>query len=250
MIKGDVLSPFLFLIYNKKWNIVDFINNAIEWIKGIFSKSGNGSSSKYVPPEYPKAPYNKRNQPDLNDIPESLARFILRWFVSSGMSLEGASATAGNIWRESFFNPTQLQIVSGKPSGPGRGLAQWTDSTLTKRTADDGKQRWDHYEKKFFPVLKNSHEFWKNSKPSDLEPQLAYIIYEMKEDFPGVWRNMESEGSVSQKTIDVLKKYEISKDRDNKEEQNFRSKLAEEIYKIGKKDKKINDMIAKRKEGT
>lgn len=239
---------------------MDFIDDAISWFKSLFSseedmpkkpKQGQKKKKeepKIAAPEYAKKPYSERTQPNLDNIPADLAKFIVRWFVSSGMSLEGAAATAGNLWRESFMNPTQLQIVSGKPKGPGRGLAQWQDSTLTKDTIDDGKGRWDHYEKEFFPKLKASHEFWKDHVLDDLEPQLAYVVYEMRTGFPGVWRNMTSSGSVSQKTIDVLKKYEISKDRESKEEQNYRASLAEKIYTIAKEDEKLTALLASRKE--
>lgn len=242
------MVPFS-LIYSKNLSYVDFVNDIIDWFKGLFSSEEEPKKAKSFTPPYPKTPYGQGDQPDLYSIPEDLAKFIVRWFVSSGMSLEGAAATAGNLWRESYFNPTQLQIVSGKPMGPGRGLAQWTDSTLTKKPTDDGRQRWDQYNDEFFPMLKRSHTFWKDSKINDLEPQLAYIVYEMREKFPGVWRNMSSPGSVSQKAVDVLRKYEISKDRDKKEEQNFRSNLAERIYKIASGDKMLKDMIAKRKAG-
>lgn len=243
------MVPFS-LIYSKNNFKVDFINDIIDWFKDLFSSEEEPKKPQSFTPPYPKMPYGKTDQPDLYAIPEDLAKFIVRWFVSSGMSLEGAAATAGNLWRESYFNPTQLQIsTSGSPKGPGRGLAQWTDSTLTKKPTDDGRQRWDHYSDEFFPALKRSHVFWKDSKVDDLEPQLAYVVHEMREKFPGVWRNMTSPGSVSQKAIDVLKKYEISKDRDKKEEQNFRSNLAERIYKIASTDKMLKDAIAKRKAG-
>lgn len=228
---------------------MDFLDGILDWFKDLFSTKEEPKQAKSFTPPYPKTPYTPRNQPDLYDIPENLALFIVKWFVSSGMSLEGAAATAGNLWRESYFNPTQLQIVSGKPVGPGRGLAQWTDSTLTKKPTDDGRQRWDYYNNEFFPMLKRSHPFWKNSNVNDLEPQLAYITYEMREDFPGVWRSMKSPGSVSQKAIEVLRKYEISKDRDQKEEQNFRANLAEKIYTLAKNDKDLKKTIEARKGG-
>ena len=228
---------------------MDFIDDIIDWFKGLFSSNDgvkNTKAKKWSPP-YQKTPYDSRTIPDLNEIPEDLAKFAVSWFVSSGMSIQGAAATVANLWRESYLNPSQLQIISGKPKGPGRGLAQWTDSTLTGNKKDDGLQRWDQYKNDFFPMLKRSNKFWDIYGINEIEPQLAYIVYEMREKFPGVWRNMTSTGSVSQKAINVLTKYEISKDRNEKEEQNFRANLAEKIYNIVKNDSKLKKLVAARK---
>jgi hypothetical protein len=225
---------------------VGLIDGIIDWFKRISGKSStakDGKPPKSFAPPFEKKPYDLRSVPDLNDIPKDLAQFCMRWFVASGMSIEGAAATVANLWRESYLNPAQLQIPATKPVGPGRGLAQWTDSSLTKRKEDDGRERWDHYRDKFFPSLKQSNKFWSRHVLNDLEPQLAYIVYEMKERFPSVWRNMETPGSVSGKAIIVLQKYEIARDRDKKEEQNLRANLAEKMYVLAKDDEKLKRVM-------
>lgn len=226
---------------------MDFINDVIEWfLDTFFPKSKKKESPGPKKPNFPKAPYKQYDVPNLYNIPETLALYAVKWFVSSGMSLEGAAAVVGNLWRESYLNPTQLQIIDGRPQGPGKGLAQWTDSSLTIDKRDDGKQRWDRYVR-FFGEIKTTHPYWKNSKMMDAEPQLAFIVYELKNDFPGVWRNLTTPGSVSQKSTTVLKKYEVARDRDKKEEQNLRATLSEKVYDIAKKDKKLRDPKSSRK---
>lgn len=218
-------------------------------IKGIydyfFGKEEPPPVKKREIPEYPKEPYTK--QPDLeNDIPEDLVRFMARFLISSSkkeITMEGAAALLANMWRESFLNPAQLQLRGkpSKPKGPGRGLAQWEDSTLSKNASG----RWDVYQNQFFPALKKSHEFWKDHTLLDVEPQLSYAIYELKEikSFAPVWRELTSKGSVSSKTIMVLKKYEAPKERNDKEEQNFRVSIAEKMYNMIKTDPKIKAIM-------
>lgn len=199
-------------------------------------------------PEFPDKPYSGRDVPDLDNIPPKKAMYALNWFISGGMSLEGASALVGNLWRESYLNPAQLQIINGKPVGPGRGLAQWTDSTLTKSKEDNGNQRWDEYSGPFFKMLKSSHRYWSKYDRNDVQPQLAFILYEIENKYPGVWRELTSPGSVAAKSNVVLKKYEVARDRNKPEEQNYRARLSEKVYDIAKGDKYIMSMVNKTKE--
>jgi hypothetical protein len=220
---------------------VDFINNVIEWfLETFFPKSKKKGQAASKKPNFPKAPYKQHEVPDLYNIPKTLALYAVKWFVSSGMSLEGAAAMAGNLWRESYLNPTQLQIIDGLPKGPGKGLAQWTDSSLTIDKKDDGKQRWDKYIK-FFGEIKTTDPYWKNFNMVDEDPQFAFIIHELINDFPGVWRNLITPGSVSQKSTLILQKYEVAKDRNKKEEQNLRATLSEKIYDIAKRDTQLSN---------
>jgi hypothetical protein len=229
-------------------NIInDLINQAVEWFKGIFYSEQEKKPVKIESP-FPKKPYNKGEEPDLNQLPSESVKFAARWLVSHGLSLEGASALIGNLWRESYLNPRQLQIVGKSLSGPGKGLAQWTDSTLTKTKSDDGGARWDYYQNQFFPSLKNSHNFWKDYELMDAEPQLSYIIYELKKDYPGVWRELSSPGSISSKSNAVLKRYEVAAKRNDPEEQNFRTNLSEKVYSLIKGDKKLASLATSRKD--
>lgn len=225
---------------------MDLINQAIEWFKNTFYPDKPASPPKKIPSPFPKQSY--KSQPDLSDIPEDSAKFAVRWFVSHGLSLEGASALTANLWKESFLNPTQLQISGKNKFGPGVGLAQWTDSTLTNDKEDDGRQRWDRYKNEFFPSLKTSHPFWKDYNMFDAEPQLSYIIHELENYYKGVWRELTSPGSIRSKSNAVLKRYEVARTRDDPEEQNFRTNLAEKIYTMVKSDKKLADLVSARKE--
>lgn len=72
---------------------------------------------------------------------ESVANLerILNYFVDRGLSLAQASAIAGNIKQESYWNPTRIEVKSDNTYGPyaredyvpvigiGFGLIQWTD---------------------------------------------------------------------------------------------------------------------------
>lgn len=225
-----------------------FFDDIIDAISGIFKKD-EAPVPPPVKPIAPTAPYdNKTNKPpDLFEIPKDLALYAVNWLVRSGLSLEGAAAVTGNLWRESYLNPTQKQITdSGLAKGPGRGLAQWTDSTLTRDRSDDNKGRWDTYRKEFFPSLKKSHEYWKPYDIDSIEPQLAFIVHELRNEFPGVFKELSAPGSVRSKAITVLKKYEIARDRDKPEEQNLRVNLSEKIYSLAKQDKNVMAIIDKR----
>lgn len=229
---------------------MDLINQAIEWFKSVFySDTPTPSTPKKIPSPFPKQPYkSQQEQPDLNDIPEASVKFAVRWLVSHGLSLEGASALVANLWKESFLNPTQVQIAGKNKFGPGIGLAQWTDSTLTRDKEDDGRQRWDRYKNQFFPSLKASHPFWKDYNLMDAEPQLSYIIHELENYYKSVWRELTSPGSIRSKSNAVLKRYEVAGTRDDPEEQNFRTNLAEKIYTMVRSDKKLAELESKRKE--
>jgi hypothetical protein len=233
---------------------MDFLNGVLDWLSGVFSSKESGKQKpaqkkeRYVP-RYEKKSYEGRNRPDLNNMPEELVKFMIKWFLYSGMSLEGAAATIGNLWRESYLNPAQVQLSDeGKLTGPGRGLAQWTDTTMTSTKKDDGLMRWDIYKNEFFPMLKRSNPFWASHKLEDLEPQLAYIVFELRKHYARVWREMETRGSVSSKAILFMKVYEVSANRDEKPEQNLRSNLAEKAYMIGKGDKEIMRIVASMKD--
>lgn len=231
--------------------MLDIIKDIVDGVYNYFfgSKEEKPVEKKREIPNYPKTPLTK--QPDLeNDIPEDTVKFIAKFLISSTkkqITLEGAAALIANMWRESFLNPAQLQL-RGKPSkpvGPGRGLAQWEDSTISK----SGSGRWDEYENVFFPNLKASHSFWKDHTLIDIEPQLAYLVYELinKKRYAPVWREVTSPGSISSKTIMVLKKFEAPKNRNDKEEQNLRVGIAEKVYNMIKNDPKIKELIQPKK---
>jgi hypothetical protein len=226
-----------------------FVDDIVDWIKDIFSDDKKTEVKSVQKVAVPGRPYDHRlnKPPDLFSIPKDLTQFTVKWLVGAGMSLEGAAAMTGNLWRESYLNPSQKQLdSSGAPKGPGSGVAQWTDSTLTRNQSDNGTGRWDTYETEFFPKLKGYGDYWKDHGLEDLEPQLAFIIYELKEFFPGVWNALRSKGSIRDKTIMVLKKYEVARDRDDPEEQNLRVNFAEKIYNIAKQDKSLLKMIAQK----
>jgi hypothetical protein len=174
--------------------------------------------------ELPSYSYTEENKPDLSQLPIDTVKFCVRWFVHSGLSLEGACAMVGNLWRESYLNPYQKQIETG----PGRGLAQWTLG-----------DRWDTYMNTFFSKFKASHSSLRYMNPYHIEPQLAFVMYELKTTYRGVYNTLISSGDIEGKTIKVLKIYEAPRDKDKLEEHNVRVGLAKKVYQVALSDNKI-----------
>ena len=187
----------------------------------------NPDSSKKdinIASERPTGTYTKGNIPGLYDIPENTAKYVVRWFLHAGMSLDGACALAGNLWKESYFNPYQKEISGG----PGRGLAQWTNTV-----------RWTDYTSLFYPDFRVANQFTKNYDMYSLEAQLSFCVYELKTGYRGVWNTLVSSGDLSGKTMKVLKKYEIPATKDDPGEQMKRKKCAEIILGFAQRDPRI-----------
>ncbi len=174
--------------------------------------------------ELPTYSYTNENRPKLSELPEDTVKVCVRWFVHAGLSLEGACALVGNLWRESYLNPYQKQINGG----PGRGLAQWS--------VDD---RWNTYISNFMPKFKSSHSSLSNLNRYNIESQLAFILYELKNDYRNVYNALLTSGDLEGKTIKVLKEYEVARDKDLGKEQNLRIGLARKAYAISANDSKI-----------
>jgi len=174
--------------------------------------------------ELPTYSYTNKNRPKLSELPEDTVKVCVRWFVHAGLSLEGACALVGNLWRESYLNPYQKQINGG----PGRGLAQWS--------VDD---RWNTYISNFMPKFKSSHSSLSNLNKYNIESQLAFILYELKNDYRNVYNALLTSGDLEGKTIKVLKEYEVARDKDLGKEQNLRIGLARKAYAISANDSKI-----------
>jgi hypothetical protein len=172
----------------------------------------------------PRESYDSNNRPNINDISEDLSIFIVRWFLHAGISLEGACALAGNLWRESYFNPHQKQIGGG----PGRGLAQWSVG-----------DRWDTFTNSFYPTFQSSNPKLSSYSKNSLESQLSFIIYELKNNYRGVWNNLLTTGDLWGKTMSVLKKYEVPAKRNDPEEQQIRYEMASDIMNIVQNDDRL-----------
>ena len=174
--------------------------------------------------EIPNYSYTSSNRPKLSNLPEDTVKFCVRWFVHSGLSLEGACALVGNLWRESYLNPFQKQIEGG----PGRGLAQWSVD-----------ERWSTFVSSFFPKFRSGHTMLTNITPYHIESQLAFIVYELKNSYREVYNSLVTIGNIENKTIQVLKYYEVARDKDVPSEQNKRISLAKKCYAIASGDDKL-----------
>lgn len=210
---------------SEKEEILDILksNIFIEPLNLIINPNSARKDINYVS-EMPNDSYTKENQPGLYDIPVNTAKYFVRWFLHAGLSLEGACAMAGNLWKESYFNPKQRQIEGG----PGRGLAQWTEG-----------ERWTTYSTIFYPSFRSANQLLTTYDMLDLEPQLSFVIYELKNSYRGIWNELKSPGDLHSKTMRVLKKYEAPATKNDPDEQNKRYKCANIIMNIAQSDNRL-----------
>ena len=210
---------------SEKEEILDILksNIFIEPLNLIINPNSARKDINYTS-EMPSDTYTKGNRPGLYEIPVNTAKYFVRWFLHAGMSLEGACAVAGNLWKESLFNPKQKQINGG----PGRGLAQWTEG-----------DRWTTYTSSFYPSFRTANQMLTSYDVLDVEPQLSFVLYELKNNYKGIWEALKTSGDLYGKTIKVLKKYEAPAAKNSPVEQNERYDLAKRIMDIAQSDQRL-----------
>lgn len=185
--------------------------------------AGAGISPKS---DLPNGSYTNQNRPNLGNIPIALSLYCLRWFLHAGLSIEGSAALVGNLWRESYLNPEQMQISGG----PGTGLAQWSK--------DD---RWRKFTNEFLPRFISSHPKLSSLDMFDLDSQLAFILHELKSrQFYDVYKELCSPGNLRGKTVKVLAEYEIARDRRDPKEQDVRYEIANKMYNLLLNDSRVD----------
>jgi hypothetical protein len=210
---------------SEKEEILDILssNIFIEPLKLIINPESVKKDIDYVS-ELPNESYTKYNHPNIYDIPTNTAKYFVRWFLHAGMSLEGACALSGNLWRESYFNPYQKEMSGG----PGRGLAQWTNTV-----------RWTTYTSTFFPSFRASNKLVSSYDLYDLESQLSFVVYELKNNYRGIWRTLLTPGDLYGKAMKVLKKYEVPATKDDPTEEKLRYDLGQKIMNIVQGDNRL-----------
>lgn len=162
---------------------------------------------------------------------ERNAKYIYDELVKAGVTPEGACGVIGNLEAESGLNPKNLEDTKNHKTGMtddeytaavdngtytnfwndgyGYGLAQWT--------AKDRKPR-------LMTFMKS-----RGYSIGQLEGQVEYLIWELKNYFPRVWERLQTVTSVRGASNDILLRFEIPADQGPKV-QEYRVSLSEHWY--------------------
>ena len=141
--------------------------------------------------------------------------YLRRAFRCAGMTREGAAALLGNLQAESALNPANLQNTYEKKLGmsdeaytravdegtyrdfetdrAGYGLAQWTSACRKRRLLE---------------YIRGT-----GASVGDLSLQTAYILMELRSDYPAVWRTLISSHDLKACSDLILTRYERPADR-------------------------------------
>lgn len=162
---------------------------------------------------------------------EANARYIYGQLTQAGMTPEGACGVLGNLEAESGLNPKNLEDTRNHKTGMtddeytaavdngtytnfwndgyGYGIAQWT--------AKDRKPR-------LMTFMKS-----RGYSIGQLEGQVEYLIWELKNYFPRVWERLQTVTSVRGASNDILLRFEIPADQ-SPAVQEYRVSLSEHWY--------------------
>lgn len=136
---------------------------------------------------------------------KKVAKNIISYFVSKGLSKEQAAGLAGNFHAESGFNPT---IVGD--NGAAFGLAQWRDGRLVD--------------------LKN---FAKANKldPNNINTQLSFAWHELNTTENAALKNLLKAKTVEEASETVLTKFERPDKKNRARDKAIREKKSLNFYK-------------------
>ena len=159
------------------------------------------------------------------------ARFIWDKLLSAGLTPAGAAGLMGNLQAESGLDPQNLQNSFEKKlgmsdqeytaavdcgaytgfvtDGAGYGLAQWTNANRKQLLL-------------YFARVGAS-------SVGDLDIQMDYLIWELREKFPAVWDKLRSTSSVREASDRVLLQFERPANQ-SQENCERRAGLAQEFY--------------------
>lgn len=140
---------------------------------------------------------------------------IARRLLAAGLSLHGTAALMGNLQAESALIPANLQNTYNQSLGlsdeaytaavdngsyrnfvhdcAGYGLAQWTYWTRKQALLDFAKAA--------------------GTSIGDLDMQVDFLLYELKKDYPEVWKLLCSAGSVRAASDAVMCRFENPADQ-------------------------------------
>jgi len=216
--------------------IFDAISNFTEWVKSFFEKPEAPKPTQPRPEPKPNFPTRSYTTPAEapKQMPLNQAVYIIKLLIKGGLTLEGASALVGNMWEEGLFNPHQKQFGGG----PGRGIVQWEKGA-----------RWEDY-LNFHKRLQSFDVFWKKFGIFEIEPQVAFVIHELENrpQYAEVWDALTNPGSLREKAVSVLQKYEIASNRNKKPEQDERTEHAQNAYSAASSNREVKQMVEKYKQ--
>lgn len=189
----------------------------------------------------------------------------VRYYISKGLTLEGACGLAANQFRESFYQgvgfvSTRLERLCVQRYRENRGIT-YTDKTYTEQV-DNGKISRSEF---LSPMGKHYgyglsqwttsarkaglYDLCKKTKVSigDMDTQIIYTIEELKEKFPTIYKYLCTVKDVTQASNYVLQHYEQPNNWQTMKE--ARADTAKQIYnkmkEVGTSMGSINNIIAR-----
>jgi hypothetical protein len=114
---------------------------------------------------------------------------VYNFLIKNGLSPSGATGVIGNLMAESNVRPTAVG-----DQGTSGGIAQWHNG------------RWDAL---------NTYAKQHNMQANTLAAQEQFLVYEMKNKYPGLWKSLSSKGiSEGNAAALVMQQYERPKTTD------------------------------------
>ncbi len=173
-----------------------------------------------------------------------VANYLYKQLTQAGVTSVGACAILGNIEAESNFIPNNVED----------SYKQWTDESYTQQVDSGqytnfifdsigyGLAQWTYYtrKKKFLEFMRSS-----SNTIADLEGQTAFLIKEMKEDFPSIWQQLCSGNDLSQLTSLLLDKWENPKVKNYTERYSYALKWQSKMAQGGAVKVTQNEAIQK-----
>jgi len=170
---------------------------------------------------------------------------VMRFFISKGLTLAQAAGFAGNIQRESSFNPQIKQIRKGADNtlatadytpepNRGFGIVQWTDSGRQQRVV---KQV-------------NAEKNTKKRTIIDLSLQLDVAWNELNNSYKGTRAELRKSKTPEEAAFVISKGYEAPQGADDINSQTNKDRIANAKALYKKYSKKIPDKDTPKKEAT
>lgn len=137
-------------------------------------------------------------------------KHIWEKLIAAGMTAAGAAGLMGNLKAESNLEPKNLQNTYEKKLGYTderytAAVDNGTYGNFIHDSAGYGLAQWTYHTRKG-----NLLAFAKSKGKSigDLDMQLDFLVKELREDYPSVWKVLTTASSVRGASDDVLLKYE------------------------------------------
>lgn len=137
-------------------------------------------------------------------------KYLYNRFIKNGTTIEGACALLGNIEAESGFVANNLQDsynTSLKMSDAEytKAVDNGTYTNFVRDSAGYGLAQWTYYTRK--QKLLNFSKS-KNQSIGDVKLQTSFLIKELKEDFPSIWKQLKTSNNLYNLTSLLLNQWE------------------------------------------